>query len=168
MIPFKRIYYESAVYHVISRGNNKHYILKNEEDKISFLLSLAKYKERFSFRVYGFVLMDNHIHMIMEVNEKHTISKVMQAILLSYSRKYRSKYGYVGHLWQGRFNSIPMLKERYILELIDYIHHNPVRAKMVTQAIDYIWSSARFYAKLENKEIDETILIDEYGHFYCN
>jgi len=63
---FKRIYYETAVYHVISRGNNRNYILKNDEDKVSFLLTLAKYKERFRYSLYGFVLMDNHIHMIIE------------------------------------------------------------------------------------------------------
>jgi len=60
------------------------------------------------------------------------------------------------------------LKERYVRELIDYIHHNPVRAKMAAKATDYTWSSARFYSKLENKEIDEVMLVDRYGHFYPN
>ena len=164
----KRIYYENATYHVISRGKNRQFILKGDEDKHSLLLSIAKYKERFDFLLYGFVLMDNHVHLVIEVNERHNISRVMQAILLSYSRKYRAKYGYIGHLWQGRLKSMPILKEQYIRELIDYIHHNPVRAKIVSQATDYAWSSARFYSKLENKEIDEVLLVDKYGRFSHN
>jgi len=164
----KRIYYENATYHVISRGNNRQHILKNDEDKHSLLLSIAKYKERFNFFLYGFVFMDNHIHLIIETNEKHNISRIMQSILLSYSRKYQVLHGYVGHLWQGRFHSIPILKNRYIIELVDYIHHNPVRAKMVSQAIDYVWSSARFYEKSENQKIDEVPQIDRYGHFCRN
>jgi hypothetical protein len=77
-------------------------------------------------------------------------------------------YGYVGHLWQGRFNSIPLLKDRYVFELVDYIHNNPVRASMVTQAIDYVWSSARFYENLENQQVYEVLQVDRYGHFSCN
>ena len=164
----KRIYYENATYHVISRGNNRQFILKDEDDKRSLLLSIAKYKDRYHFLLYAFVLMDNHIHLIIEVNESHNISRVMQAILLSYSRKYRVKHSYSGHLWQGRFGSIPILKERYIRELIDYIHQNPVRAKMVDQATDYIWSSARAYSCLENNQIDSLLAIDKYGHFSQN
>lgn len=164
----KRIYYENATYHVISRGNNRQFILKEEGDKRSLLLSIAKYKERFDFLLYAFVLMDNHIHLIIEVNENHNISRVMLAILLSYSRKYRVKHGYTGHLWQGRFGSIPILKEHCIGELIEYIHQNPVRAKMVNQATDYIWSSARFYSCLENNAIDTLLTIDKYGHFSRN
>ena len=164
----RRIYYENAVYHVISRGNNRQFILKTDEDKNSLLLSVAKYKDRFGFLVYGFVVMDNHIHLIIEVNERHNISRVMQAVLLSYSRKYRVKYGYVGHLWQGRFISIPILKERYVQELIDYIHQNPVRAKIVDHATDYAWSSARFYADMDNGMVDKLLPIDKYRHFSHN
>jgi len=164
----KRLYYENAVYHVISRGNNKQFILEDDSDKNSFLLSTAKYKEKFDFKLYCFVLMDNHIHMVIEANERHNISRVMQAILLSYSRKYRVKHQYAGHLWQGRFSSIPIFKEKYILELVDYIHHNPVRAKLVSEVTDYIWSSARFYSRLENREVDEVLSVDRHGHFCHN
>jgi len=157
----RRIYYEDAVYHVIARGNNRQYVLKDDNDKESFLRSVSKYKERFGFKLFGFVLMDNHFHIVIRANKNHNISRIMQPILLSYSRKYRKNHQYTGHLWEGRFKSKPILGEMYIRECLEYIHENPVRAMLVKRTIDYIWSSARFYERLENNLLDELILIDQ-------
>jgi putative transposase len=163
MSRFKRLYYGNAVYHVIFRGNNRQDILKLRSDKLDLLNFIGKYQERKEVKVYGFVLMDNHVHMIMEVGENHNISKVMQALLLSFSAKYRRKYDYVGHVWQGRFQSKPIMKEEYVLECLNYIHLNPVRAGMVLSACDYIYSSARFYQGLKNKGVYEYIELTKYG-----
>ena len=163
MSRFKRHYYGNAVYHVIFRGNNRQNILKLRSDKQDLLNSIRKYQERKKVKVYGFVLMDNHVHMIMEVGEDHNISKVMQAVLLSFSMKYRRKYGYVGHVWQGRFQSKPIMGGKYVLECLNYMHLNPVRAGMVPSACDYIYSSARFYQNLKNKGVYEYIELTKYG-----
>jgi REP element-mobilizing transposase RayT len=163
MSRFKRLYYGNAVYHVIFRGNNRQNILKLRSDKQDLLNSIRKYQERKEIKVYGFVLMDNHAHMVMEVGENYNISKVMQALLLSFSAKYRRKYGYVGHVWQGRFQSKPIIEEEYIRECINYIHLNPVRAGMVLSASDYVYSSARFYQGLTNKGVHEYIELTKYG-----
>jgi len=109
MSRFRRLYYGNAVYHVIFRGNNRQNILKLKSDKQDLLNSIRKYQERKQVKIYGFVLMDNHVHMVIEVGEDHNISKVMQSLLLSFSAKYRRKYGYVGHVWQGRFQSKPIM-----------------------------------------------------------
>ncbi|MDP2930522.1 MAG: transposase, partial [bacterium] len=85
MVRYKRIYYHNAVYHITFRGNNRQAILKEEQDKISFLETLSKYKERFNFKLYCLVLMDNHVHLVIETNHLFNISKIMQSILLSYS-----------------------------------------------------------------------------------
>ena len=73
------------------------------------------------------------------------ISKIMQAITLSYSVKFRKKYSYSGYVWQGRFKSNVIDGDRYIVECINYIHHNPIRANMVSDPEDYSWSSWNFY-----------------------
>lgn len=137
----KRIYFTRGVYHICIRGNNKQTILKGVEDKEAFLETLAKYRKRFGFKLYGYAIMNNHAHLVMEANEKSNISKIMQAITLSYSKKFRSKYNYVGYVWQGRFRSKVIDADRYIVECLDYIHNNPVRAEMVQYAKDYPWSS---------------------------
>ena len=112
--------------------------------------------------------MDNHIHMVIGTTARHTISKIMQSILLSYSRKYQLLYKYVGHLWQGRFISRVIEGDTYIIECLNYIHDNPVRAQLADTAQSYSWSSARFYHGLDNEVIGNNITIDHYGHFSHN
>jgi len=155
-----RVYYNHAVYHVTTRGNNRQMILKAEEDKIAFLRILSKFKERFGFKLYAFVLMDNHVHLLVETGSRVNISKIMQAITLSYSQKFRHKYHYSGYVWQGRFKSNLIESQGYILECANYIHNNPVRAKMVDRPSDYIWSSYHFYNG-DNGLLSDYILIDE-------
>jgi putative transposase len=141
----KRLYYTRAVYHVCIRGNNRQYVLQEDEDKIAFLASLSKFKERFGFKLYALVLMDNHPHLIIEPAGPVTISKIMQAVALSYSFKFRKKYGYIGYVWQGRFKSNVISGGNYILACIEYIHNNPFRANIVARPEDYPWSSYHLY-----------------------
>ncbi len=146
----KRIYYQNATYHISIRGNNRQRVLKESEDKKELLRILSKYKARFKFKLFGFVFMDNHAHLIISTNNLINISKVMQAIALSYSQKFRHKYGYSGYVWQGRFKSNVIESDEYILACLDYIHNNPVRAEMVNHSKDYLWSSYHFYHSKEH------------------
>lgn len=155
-----RIYFNKAVYHITIRGNNRQRILKKEEDKEVFLLSLGKFRKRFVFKLYGFVVMDNHVHLIIETSSHITISKIMHALTLSYSVKFRRRYGYTGYVWQGRFKSNVIEGDTYILNCLDYIHHNPVRAKMVAHAKDYVWSS--YYCYNGSNSSKDCIDIDRF------
>lgn len=157
-----RVYYNHAVYHVSIRGNNRQAVLKAGEDKKSFLETLSKFRERFGFKLYGFVLMDNHAHLVVETNTIANISKVMQAITLSYSQKFRHKYNYTGYVWQGRFKSNLIEGDGYILECIEYIHNNPVRAEIVMHPKDYLWSSYHFYNS-EINPLSKIIQIDRFS-----
>ena len=159
----RRIYYENAVYHITARGNNRRNILEESSEKEIFLKVVAKYQKRFSFKIYAYVLMDNHFHMLVECHRLHNISKVMQPILLAYSCHYRNRHNYIGHVWQGRFNSKVIEGENYIVECINYIHFNPVKAKMINDAASYGWSSAKIYdGKIENDGIVNVIKSDQY------
>ena len=160
----KRLYYQNAVYHICIRGNNRQYILQKEEDKISFLESLEKFRARFRFKVYCLVVMDNHVHAIIKTNTLINISKIMQAVTLSYSVKFRKKYGYAGYVWQGRFRSNIIEGDRYIIECIEYIHNNPVRAKIVGRIEDYPWSSFHLYQGI-GSHIKDHIHIDRFNCF---
>jgi len=158
----RRVYYDRAVYHISIRGNNRQAVLKTDEDKRAFLETLSKFKKRFAFKLYALVLMLNHSHLVVETNHIANISKIMQAITLSYSQKFRHKYNYTGYVWQGRFKSNLIEEDRYILKCIDYIHNNPVRARMVKHPKDYPWSSYHFY----NSDIDplkDLIQLDRFS-----
>jgi len=159
----RRLYYDNPVYHITSRGNNRQSILKQAEDKETMLDSLAFYKCRYEFKIYAFVLMDNHFHLILETHKLHNISKVMQGILLSYSNRFRHKYNYVGHVWQGRFLSKVITSEGQIISNVQYIHNNPIRANMVDRNTDYVWSSARCYEGISNPGIERKIAIDRFA-----
>lgn len=158
-----RIYYNNAVYHIIFRGNNRQMILKGDLDKLSLLETLSRFKERFKFKLYGLVLMDNHAHLVMETNHLYNISKIMQAVLLSYSLKFRRKYNYVGHVWQGRFRSNVIEGDSYITGCLEYIHNNPVRANIAAAAQDYPWSSFYLYNGTVNTIIQDKVQLDRYG-----
>jgi len=155
----KRIYFCDAVYHITVRGNNKQNVLGTVEDKKIFLGSLSKFKFRFCFKLYGLVLMNNHAHLIIRVVNNINISKIMQAISLSFSCKFRKKYSYSGYVWQGRFRSNVIDNDHYIFNSLEYIHNNPVRAGLVDNVKDYFWSSYHLYNNLPNP-IQEYIKLD--------
>jgi len=123
---------------------------------------MEKFRSRFGFTVYALTIMDNHVHLILKTNCFVTISKIMHAITLSYSVKFRKKYGYTGYVWQGRFKSKVIEGEHYILECIDYIHNNPVRANLAKHPQDYPWSSYSFYERVSSK-LAEYIQIDRFN-----
>jgi putative transposase len=159
----KRGYYVKAFYHVYNRGNNRTAILRSDSEKEIFLGTLADYKERFAFKLYGFVLMDNHFHMILETGQLNHVSRVMHAFLLSFGNKYRKMNHCSGHLWQHRFQSRLLENEGYVLECLEYIHNNPVKSGLVERAEDYSWSSYFLYAGNENKTIDNLIRLDRFS-----
>ncbi len=156
-----RIYYNNATYHISIRGNNRQMILKEKTDKIEFLKTLSKFKDRFKFKLFGFVIMDNHVHLVIQTNGRINISKIMQAITLSYSQKFRRKYKYTGYVWQGRFKSNVIETDSYIFGCLNYIHNNPVRAEITNEVNSYMWSSYHFYHSDINL-LSEFIQIDKF------
>lgn len=138
-----RVHYPGAIYHVIARGNNQEHILASDLDKNRYIEKIKKYKDRFPFHLYGYVIMDNHAHMLLEVQE-HPLSKIMQGIQQSYTQWYNHFYGRVGHVFQQRYKAILCDNDSYLLTLLKYIHCNPIRAG-ITPTLDYPWSSHRDY-----------------------
>lgn len=140
-----RIEYAGAIYHVLSRGNGGQDIFRSNDDRHLFLDLLEKLVERFNIEVHGYVLMGNHYHILLKTNDAN-VSKAMQWLGTSYTRKFNLKNSTCGHLFQGRFKSIIVENDTYLLRLSCYIHRNPVRAGIVERLADYPWSSYRFYA----------------------
>jgi len=108
---------------------------------------LSRYKERYSFKLYHYVLMTNHVHLILEtVAGGGTLADIMKGINLSYAQYYKAKYGHIGHFWQDRYKSILVSKDRYLLACGSYVELNPVRARISQDPKDYRWSSYHGYA----------------------
>ena len=112
---------EIGIYHVIIRGINKQNIFEDEEDRQKFIEKLGYYKTTSGYMVYGYCLMDNHIHLLLGEG-KEIIGKAIQRISSSYVRWYNQKYDRCGHLFQERFKSETVQDEAYFLTVLRYIH----------------------------------------------
>jgi len=138
---------QAYIYHVMTRGNNRQNVFEEDEDFKQYLDILFRYKEKYHFKLYHYVMMDNHVHLVIEPsNGGGTLSEIMTGINLSYVQHYKRKYSHIGHFWQDRYKSIIVSKDLYLLACGSYVELNPVRAKRVEDPKDYRWSSYRVYA----------------------
>lgn len=141
-----RIHVPGALYHVISRGNQGQAIFKTDYDRRTYLRLLEDTWRGHAFRLYAFVLMGNHVHLVLEVG-KSPLAKIMQTLQYRYTRYFNKTYQTRGHLFQGRYKAILCDKDAYLLELVRYVHLNPVRAKLVKRPEQYPWSSHGGYLR---------------------
>lgn len=139
-----RIHFNGAVYHVMLRGNGGHDIFFDDADRVRYLLMLQQALERYRCKVHGYCLMDNHIHLAVQVSDI-PLSKLMQNISFRYTQHINRKNQRTGHLFQGRFKALLIEQDSYLLQLVRYIHLNPVRANMVKDLRHYPWSSYLSY-----------------------
>ncbi len=138
-----RIHYEGALYHVIVRGNNRAYILKSGENKEEYKKIVSKYKKRYRFKLYAYCIMDNNAHLLIEVDDI-PLSKIMQGIQQVFTQHYNRNNRTTGHVFEQRYKSYLCDRDDYLLQLIRYIHQNPVRSKL-KNGINYQWSSHNEY-----------------------
>ena len=143
-----RLHFIGAVYHVMVRGNGGQNIFANDEDRYRFYLFLQEGVEKFGQRIHAFCLMNNHVHLAIQVGEK-PLSRIMQNLCFRYTQWANRKQKKVGHLFQGRYKAIVVDTESYLAELVRYIHLNPIRASIVQAPEDYQWSGHRAYLGLE-------------------
>ncbi|MDP2071226.1 transposase [Methylotenera sp.] len=143
--------------HIILRGNNRSIIFVGDDDYRFFLTCLHDAASQHGCSIYAYVLMTNHVHLLMSPHEENSISKTMQSV----GRRYVQYFNYLqqrtGTLWEGRYKSTLIDSEAYLLRCYRYIELNPVRANMVAQPIDYAWSSYANHA-----EGKENVLLTEH------
>jgi len=136
----------SGIYHIMMRGINRQDIFFDDEDYSHFLRTMKHIKENGSCALYGYCLMDNHIHLLLH-EKAETVSVTMQRIGTSYAWWYNKKYDRVGHVFQNRFQSEAVETEAYLLGALRYIHNNPVEANISSIPEEYNWSSCQAYYK---------------------
>ena len=139
-----RVWYQGACYHVMGRGNRKTVIYKSDEDYGVFLMQLNKAKEKYPFDLHAYCLMTNHFHLEL-TTKNDPIWKIMKPIMQNYAVWFNQKYGYVGHLFDSRYTSCLIEDDVYFLEVSRYIHLNPVKAHMVSEPLEYEYSSYGAY-----------------------
>ncbi len=135
---------ESGISHVMLRGINKQTIFEDDEDRERFLETIERYKAKSKYEIYGYCLMDNHVHLLLKETEE-PISTIIKRICSSYVYWYNWKYERCGHLFQERYKSETVEDDGYLLTVLRYIHQNPVKAGLSKNIKEYKWSSYNEY-----------------------
>ncbi|MGH4119001.1 transposase [Clostridium sp.] len=124
MARMARLKAADAIYHIMCKSISEVNLYRDSEDKKKYLSLVKKYKELHSVKIYGYCLMDNHVHLLVDSNGAD-ISKVMHGINFSYAMYFNKKYKRDGHLFKGRFKSIIVDNDLYLKTVSLYIHNNP-------------------------------------------
>ena len=130
-------------HHVVQRGNNREKVFLNDEDKEKYLSLLKKYSDKWDAPILAYCLMSNHVHLLTKPTKNESLYKMMQGITLCYTQYINRTYKRTGRLWESRYHSCVVDKEKYLWAVARYIEQNPVRAKIVEKAEDYSYSSAK-------------------------
>ena len=143
-----RIHRPQTIQHVMVRGNNRQPVFFGDRYFNRFLEVLADSVKKYDHKILAYCLMTNHIHLIVYIQQT-PLSKIMQNINYRYVRWANHQLGKIGHLFQGRFRSVDVCDQAYLINLCKYIHFNPVAARMVELPENYKWSSYNAYLTSE-------------------
>ncbi len=127
--------------HVVQRGNNRLPCFLDDSDRQRYLQCLYQALQRYGCRLHAYVLMDNHVHLLLTPDEAGGVSRMMHAFSRNYVGLFNGRHGRTGTLWEGRYKACLVDSGRYFLACSRYIELNPVRAWMVAEPGDHPWSS---------------------------
>lgn len=142
-----------AVLHLISRGVDKRDIFRINSDYQRFLAQLREALRSHEVSLFAYCLMPNHFHLLVGVGSV-PVGDAMHQVLTRYSIHFNHAYERVGHLFQSRYKSYECRDIAYLIQLITYIHMNPVRAGLANTPEDWAWSSHREFAAGDSSNLD--------------
>jgi putative transposase len=125
----------------------------SDQDFAAYAGWLKEYAKKYQVEIHAWVLMTNHVHLLCTPRAENAVSYMMQSLGRSYVQYFNFSYKRSGTLWEGRFKSCLVQEENYLLQLYRYIELNPVRAGMVEQPSDYVWSSHQINALGKTSEL---------------
>ena len=158
-----RLFAPGLLYHVIVRGNQRQRTFLTPQDYEAYIERLARYRRKYDTTIYAYCLMPNHAHLLLESSDQ-PLAKFMQGLQQSYSQYFNLRHRKVGHVFQGRYKAIICDRDEYLLELIRYIHLNPVRAAMVKKPEQYRYSGHGVYLGGKPSEVlDPTKILKLLG-----
>ena len=154
-------------HHIVQRGNNRERVFFDKEDEERYLSLLKKYSAKWDSPLLAYCLMSNHIHILTRPKTDESLYKMMQGVTLCYTQYANGKYQRSGRLWESRYHSCIVDKEKYLWAVARYIEQNPVRARMVKRAEDYTYSSAKAHIEgLKNEILGEELFEEKQRKDY--
>lgn len=165
-----RVEYPGAIYHVMNRGDRREPIFLDDQDRRRFLETLGESCGKTGWQVHAYVLLPNHFHLVVETPQPNLVAG-MKWLLGTYTGRFNRRHKVVGHLFSGRYKSLIVdgSGNGYLKTVCDYVHLNPVRARMVPEEVplrSFLWSSWPAYLAARSKRagwlrVDR--LLGEYG-----
>lgn len=149
-----RIFGNDIGYHVILRCNNHERLLHDGEFPY-FLQLLLRYQKKFSLKVYDYVLMHSHVHMLLSTHKGHFLDVAMGEFCLAFSKQYNDRNGRAGHFWRDRYWCRVVSDDRYALACMRYFARNPVQAGLVVRPEQWMWSGCQYYAGIKSNKVLE-------------
>ena len=147
-----RTVFAKVPHHITQRGNRREDVFYTDEDREIYLTWLQEYCLLHEVEILAYCLMTNHIHLIALPKTEAGLQSVLKPLHMRYVQRFNRQRGWKGHVWQGRYFS-SALDEHYLWAAIRYVERNPVRAKMVTRAEDYRWSSAAAHCEMHGDTV---------------
>jgi len=138
-------YIEGAVYYITTRGDNEEKIFIDDKDFLAYMGFLKRYKKQYGFNLFAFMLLPNHLHLLIELSKTATVSQITHDINSNYTKYFNSRSQRKGHLFQERPKMAILEKKAYLLPAIAYIHLNPVKLGLVKDINEYKYSSHSLY-----------------------
>jgi putative transposase len=146
MARIARVVLPGYPHHVIQRGNRRQRVFFHNDDYAHYLELIATGCRDSQTECLAYCLMPNHVHLVLTPNTENGLRSALAEAHRHYTRRINFRNGWRGHLWQERFQSFPM-KEAHLAAAVRYVELNPVRARLVSQAKDWKWSSAHAHLK---------------------
>ena len=163
---------ETSFFHIMVQGINKSYIFKNKNDKNKYISNINKYQLQNNVQVISYCIMDNHAHILVHTDQIENMSNFMHLVNSSYSNYYNKTNFRTGYVFRDRYKSEPIYKEKYLLNCINYIHMNPVKAGIVKKAEQYAYSSCKEFVNntgvCKSKIVQEIIETENYKYVLNN
>ena len=158
-----RILFPGAFYHVYNRGNDRHPVYRDDEDRMKYLWYLTKYAKEMSVVLISYCLLTNHFHLFLRTLLAN-LPMFMHRLHSAYAKWYNKKRNRTGHLYGSRYQATLVQETNYSLKLSQYIHLNPVRANLVALPEEWRWSSyPHFIGSKLIPFLDSTIVLDQFG-----
>jgi putative transposase len=130
-------------HHITQRGNNRGKVFFAAQTRKSYLELLQEHARKYEVGILAYCLMTNHVHLLVRPHHEGTLAKMMHGLNFKYTQYINTRYERTGRLWEGRYYSCVVDEENYLWSVTRYLEENPCRAKMVSKAEEYLYSSAR-------------------------
>lgn len=148
---------KTSFFHVITQGINKSYIFENSEDIKYYIKTMYKLLENQNIKILAYCIMNNHAHILLEIEKINQLSKYMHRLNTNYGMYYNKKYKRVGYVFKDRYKSEGIYSEKHLYNCINYIYNNPVKAGICNKPEEYLYSN---YKKIDKKLKEEYVFID--------